>query len=346
MRHSRWLLVCLCVGLIGSSPSFAGEGPGAFMGVDLGVSEPTNGTYRAHVRTGATANPYVGYMLNNNLGLEGQLHFAFQTPDNDHRGFSGETQTTSLFGATAGPRLSMPAKELDFLGFRSIEPYLTAQGGIFTGLSGAVKQTSPGFSVGGGIDLYMTENLALSFFGRWNRAYQSARPEFGAGSGQSLGGQGSGDIRWATGGIGLKYDFRTTPMPPPPPPPPPPRMVQAPPPPPPVKKKIVLRSVHFDFDKSTIRADAKPVLDEAVETLKGEGNVRVVVGGYTDSVGSDQYNMKLSRRRADAVRTYLVSGGIPASRISVEAHGEGDPVATNETDDGRAQNRRVELKVE
>ena len=114
-----------------------------------------------------------------------------------------------------------------------------------------------------------------------------------------------------------------------------------------MKKKIVLRSVHFDFDKATIRPDAKPVLDEAVNTLKqDEGWQALIVEGHTDSIGSEKYNMKLSQRRANAVREYLVQHGISASRIRSEGFGESNPVASNDTADGRAQNRRVELHVQ
>jgi outer membrane protein OmpA-like peptidoglycan-associated protein len=152
--------------------------------------------------------------------------------------------------------------------------------------------------------------------------------------------QGPADIRWATAGLSLKYSFAQEAPPPPPPPPPP----AAAPPPPPVKKKIVLRSVHFDFDKSNIRKDARPVLDEAVNVLQHEGEVTVIAEGHTDSKGTDEYNLKLSRRRAQAVRDYLVSHGIAASRIRTEGFGESKPVASNDTEDGRAQNRRVELR--
>ena len=72
----------------------------------------------------------------------------------------------------------------------------------------------------------------------------------------------------------------------------------------------------------------------------------VIVAGNTDSIGTDAYNMKLSRRRADAVRDYLIQHGIPATRITVEANGESKPVASNDTADGRAQNRRVELNLQ
>jgi outer membrane protein OmpA-like peptidoglycan-associated protein len=110
-----------------------------------------------------------------------------------------------------------------------------------------------------------------------------------------------------------------------------------------VKKKIVLRGVHFDFDKANIRSDSVPILREAASTLKENPSISVIVEGHTDSVGSDAYNLKLSHRRADAVRNYLVAHGVSASRIRTEGYGESQPVASNETADGRAQNRRVEL---
>ncbi len=125
----------------------------------------------------------------------------------------------------------------------------------------------------------------------------------------------------------------------------------APPPPPPaptpvVQKKIVLRGVNFDFDKSNIRADAAPILKEAANILKSNANLKVSVEGHTDAKGTDDYNLKLSMRRAAAVKSFLVSEGVAEARLSTRGLGESQPVASNETDDGRAQNRRVELKVQ
>jgi outer membrane protein OmpA-like peptidoglycan-associated protein len=120
----------------------------------------------------------------------------------------------------------------------------------------------------------------------------------------------------------------------------------APPPTPaPIKKKIVLRGVNFDFDKSNIRPDAVPILDEAAKTLKEYGDVTVSVDGYTDSIGTEEYNQRLSVRRANAVKEYLEKQGVAASRMTARGFGESNPVATNETAEGRAQNRRVELIV-
>jgi outer membrane protein OmpA-like peptidoglycan-associated protein len=87
------------------------------------------------------------------------------------------------------------------------------------------------------------------------------------------------------------------------------------------------------------------VLDEAIRILREENTVVVIAEGHTDATGSAAYNQKLSERRADAVRRYLVNGGIGAERIQTEGFGESRPVASNETADGRAQNRRVELRI-
>ena len=128
-------------------------------------------------------------------------------------------------------------------------------------------------------------------------------------------------------------------------PPPPPAPVAEAPPPVPTKEKIILRGVHFDFNKANIRDDAKPILNQAAETLKEHSSIAVTVEGHTDSIGSEAYNQKLSVRRAAAVRDYLAGQGVDASRMTVVGKGESDPVASNDTEDGRAQNRRVELVV-
>jgi outer membrane protein OmpA-like peptidoglycan-associated protein len=121
-------------------------------------------------------------------------------------------------------------------------------------------------------------------------------------------------------------------------PPPPPA-----PPPPPVRKKLVLRGVHFDFNKYNLRPEGKPILDAAAQELQANPNVSVQVQGYTDGIGSDSYNLALSNRRAETVRSYLIGRGVAAGRLSVRGFGKSNPVATNATEEGRAQNRRVEL---
>ncbi|MCG6657041.1 OmpA family protein [Halomonas campisalis] len=116
------------------------------------------------------------------------------------------------------------------------------------------------------------------------------------------------------------------------------------PPPPPVFEPVVLDSaVTFAFDSSQLRPEARPVLDGVVRTLRENPEIRVRIEGHTDSIGSAQYNEGLSQRRADSVKAYLVSQGIAENRLMTRGYGEARPVATNETDEGRARNRRVEI---
>ena len=112
-----------------------------------------------------------------------------------------------------------------------------------------------------------------------------------------------------------------------------------------VTKKIVLRGVNFAFDSDRLSSEATPILDEAVRVLKESGDVSVSIEGHTDSTGPEQYNLGLSQRRAAAVSGYLSENGIDAGRLQTSGFGEEKPVASNETREGRAQNRRVELKV-
>lgn len=108
--------------------------------------------------------------------------------------------------------------------------------------------------------------------------------------------------------------------------------------------KLVLRDVYFDFDKAVLRPQAHEKLDEMAASLKAWGDGKVEVAGHTDSRGARAYNMKLSLRRAQAVRAYLIGKGIPADRLVAKGYGETRPVADNKTKNGRSQNRRVELQ--
>jgi OOP family OmpA-OmpF porin len=111
-------------------------------------------------------------------------------------------------------------------------------------------------------------------------------------------------------------------------------------------ERIVLRGVNFDFDKSNIRPDAAVILDEAVRLLGGGSGPSVSVEGHTDWIGSDAYNAGLSERRANSVQAYLIEHGVSASRLSTVGYGESRPIASNDTREGRALNRRVELLVQ
>jgi OOP family OmpA-OmpF porin len=101
----------------------------------------------------------------------------------------------------------------------------------------------------------------------------------------------------------------------------------------------------FDFDKATVKPEARAKLDDLVGKVKGINLEVIIAVGHTDSVGTDGYNQKLSVRRAEAVKAYLVSKGIEKNRVYTEGKGEKSPVADNKTPEGRAKNRRVEIEV-
>lgn len=101
----------------------------------------------------------------------------------------------------------------------------------------------------------------------------------------------------------------------------------------------------FDFDKAVLKPEGKTKLDDVAAKSKDVDLEVIIAVGHTDSIGSDAYNQKLSIRRAEAVKAYLVSKGVPADRVYTEGKGESQPVADNKTAEGRAKNRRVEIEV-
>jgi outer membrane protein OmpA-like peptidoglycan-associated protein len=231
---------------------------------------------------------------------------------------------STIFMLTAGPRLTA--------GFGDVELFVTGQGGLYTDVTGPFDDTGGGWNAGGGVSYYLVPGrTSFGVMARYDSSDQTAAP------GSSV----DREILFA----GFTVQHRYLPEEP---------AVEpvavapaaAPVSPPSPKKKLVLRGVHFDFDRATLRPDARPVLDEAIAALKENAGVDVDVEGYTDDRGTEAYNQKLSERRARTVADYLTAGGIAGSRLTVQGFGESKPVASNATPDGRAQNRRVELGVE
>ena len=104
--------------------------------------------------------------------------------------------------------------------------------------------------------------------------------------------------------------------------------------------------VNFAFDSANLTDQAKKNLDAIVNIFKEYPDTKLLIEGYTDSVGSDEYNLKLSKRRAQAVADYLKSHGVAADRFqSIKGYGEANPRASNDTKEGQAKNRRVEIGI-
>ncbi|MBI4929593.1 MAG: PD40 domain-containing protein [Bacteroidetes bacterium] len=112
-----------------------------------------------------------------------------------------------------------------------------------------------------------------------------------------------------------------------------------------VGQKIVLRNIFFDFDKSTLRPESTAELERLIKLMTDVGTLKIEIGGHTDSKGADDYNMKLSASRAQAVVDYLASHGIDKGRLTSKGYGETKPMAANDTDEGRQLNRRTEFEI-
>ncbi|HEY1813601.1 MAG TPA: OmpA family protein [Kofleriaceae bacterium] len=111
------------------------------------------------------------------------------------------------------------------------------------------------------------------------------------------------------------------------------------------KKIEIKQTIYFDFNKSTIKPVSFALLNEVAQALADNPKIKIEIGGHTDSVGDDNFNLKLSQSRADSVRLYLVKRGIDYARLATKGYGETQPIADNRTAEGRAQNRRVEFLI-
>jgi len=112
-----------------------------------------------------------------------------------------------------------------------------------------------------------------------------------------------------------------------------------------IEQTIVLRGVNFEYDKDQLTAEAKGILDAVVPGLTSQPKLTLEIGGHTDSRGTDAYNKSLSQRRANSVKAYLIEKGVSSERLAAVGYGEAKPIADNKTDEGRAENRRVEFQV-
>jgi OOP family OmpA-OmpF porin len=211
---------------------------------------------------------------------------------------------------------------------------------------------------GAGFAVDVTPRLSVSYDWRY---LQTNRGSFDVGLGAPL------DARYRSNSamLSLRYSFGAPPALPQPvaetPPAPTPQPPVAPPPPKPVchppagfkvdenckiiEQKVILRSINFQLNSDRLTVPSQQTLDEVAQALIAQPELEVEIDGYTDSTGSAAYNLRLSQRRAEAVKNYLVAKGVKAQALTAKGYGASRPIASNKTAEGRAQNRRVEFVV-
>lgn len=265
----------------------------------------------------------LGYQSTDRLGIE--LHVAH-----------GETGVRG----PGGRDVDVTAVRLDglySLGGDAWQPYVVS--GISRtrySVSGGGNDRGTGASLGLGLRRAITDRLSLQLDGRGFFDFSEEKLQPGATLGLRY--VFSGPTAAGPVAAGPAPAPRTEPAPRAEAAPPPPRPAPAAEPPPPPRLEVV---VEFDFDSSALRADQRPELDRVVRFMREHRDARARLEGHTDNRGSEDYNQGLSERRADAVRGHLLAAGIDRDRITTVGRGERQPVASNDTDEGRQRNRRV-----
>jgi OOP family OmpA-OmpF porin len=279
----------------------------------------------------------LGYNFSEQLGAE----FTFHYVESD---YSGDIVSSTDWGNGDAKimiyKLDLLYHLTGLLPGDMIVPYLAAGPGMITWDPDRDDVDSNNdflLNYGGGLKIFLTKNLAL-------RADLRNVINF-----NTYDDRGSSFLYTAglTYEIGGKEKVMEEPPVVEPEPVPAPAPVVTPPPPPPAPKEqgaIIFRNINFDFDKANIKAESNPILDEVTEYLKANPNVKMEVQGHTDGKGKAEYNLKLSDKRAAAVKAYLVGKGVAADRLETKGLGLTKPVAPNDTEENRARNRRVEFK--
>ncbi len=349
MKHKA-LSALIAVSLIGGGVSVASAQDGAwYIAPRVGAVVPdSNRGTKESLYTGIG----LGWWVNPNLAVD--IEYGINNADFKNNSFRAGHEWESVSVGVTGRW---------FFGEQgsSWRPYVLAGVGALrhAAYSESVQKGGwdPMATVGGGVQYNFSDRVALrgELAARYDKDNNSLR-------GQYL---GSGDYNHFVDGIatiGLTIGFggsapavQEEPASPPPPPPPQEVAPEAP-----VETPITidLRGVNFKFDRPKTgetninpvlqepTADSIAILDQAVDVLNRNPSVRVELDGHTDSIGNDDYNQKLSERRAQIVYDYLTSHGVSSSQITgVRGYGESKPVDTNETKEGRARNRRTELSV-
>ena len=351
MKHTKLVLAIAAAGLLLGTGNLAADGD-----QPIHVTGQVGSLYTDSDRNTRDDDIWwslgFGYFFGNNISLD----LEYDTFKGTYRDYAVQVPgaTYDQWGLT-----NVGLMGRYYFGQSNFRPFLAAGLGSLSHRNVMDESSSLSLSMGGGVQA----QFAKHWSGRAQLIYRKDRD-----NDSLVANNGYGD--WILS-VGLSFDFGGKA-----PPPPPPAEPAPPPPPPPnpdldgdgvinehdkcpntrpgavvdldgceVEAVIELEGVHFDFDKATLKPEAKVVLNEAAALLAKHDRVVVQVGGHTDSMGSDEYNQGLSERRANAVQDYLVEKGVKASRLSARGFGESMPVASNDTEAGRAENRRVELVV-
>ena len=371
MKHLKRhpLRLAVAAAFCASAPFMAHAGTGPYVGLEGGANweNPQNLRFDGstadtlHFKTGWAAGLVGGFSFANGFRPELEIDHRSNFLKSDADGFSvgGHEYADTLMG-NLWYDFKAPT------GFFSIiHPYVGAGiGGVRFANRGVEAGgadfdnshvTEFGYQGGAGVGYDVTPHLTVSADYRY---LQSNRGSLNVGLGSPV------DARYRanTAMIGVRYSFGSAPAPAPLPPPPPPPVAYAPPPPPApvchppagfqvdanchiIEQKLIMRSVDFEFNSAQLTAPSQQTLDGVASALSAQPELAVDVRGYTDSIGSAVYNKKLSQRRAESVKAYLASKGVATGNLKAEGFGKADPIASNDTAEGRAQNRRVEFVV-
>lgn len=324
---------------------YVGAFGGATFPVDSNISGPQvpSGS-RASWDTGWLAGGTVGYIIGNGFRVE--LEGAYRRNSIDR-----------MYGAGASGRISNITAMGNVIYDINTGTFITPYIGIGVGASYAQVRATPGAGAASttsfsdhdvvlayqgiaGVSFQVTPELAL---GVDYRFFGTMEPRFGSNLTPSS--DHSFTNRQHTVTAGIRYLFGQVP-----PPPPPPEPVAPPPPPPPpaaVRPAQQAFIVFFDFNRSNLRPDAMATIQQAAQVILAGGSARMtLVTGHTDTVGSVQYNIGLSQRRAEAVRAALVQLGVPANVITARAMGKSQLLVPTPDQTREAQNRRAEIVVQ
>jgi outer membrane protein OmpA-like peptidoglycan-associated protein len=352
MSKLATLLAGLVVFGLVSAGAHAQQTPGWYIGLQggwTGLTGAASSLTAGGVTRSFTANTDSGYNIGGDFGyewrsglrLEGEVMYRHASFDN----FTSSAGVGPL-GGSANSTGIMADILYDIMPHSLWTPYVGAgigMGGVSINSFSAPALGIPGNSVTNwefayqgiaGVKVQLSPRVSLSFDYRY---FATPSPTYTL---ANAGGQLKTEYHSNNVMLGLAYHFA-----PPPPPAPPQPVVQPPPPPPPLTPPPSLFIVYFDFDKAALTPEGLQVVQEAADTFRQRGSATIQVAGYTDLTGTQEYNMGLSKRRADAVRAQLVQDGVPDSVISASWYGMEDPAVPTPLGVREAKNRRVEIRL-